>query len=651
MLNALLLFLMTVIAVPTIVGSVYAADFTEDFESYTNGTALPTGWTYEYYIIQPKTPEVEEHEIITNAGNNLYRIQLEVIREWPKTGYASTANILSPAMTPDMQPFSLDIHGSNLRGQGGEVDAGASVGYSILYDTDTGLKIISVRTHALNNKDVSFTIAYNGTRMGYNAVLNDFGNSRDNSMRTVTNNAKDLYNSNGLGDYDTDVNSWILALGGSTYTSQTNGRFHGWTGQYDNIHIMSVLPDTEPPVITAPNDFTFEANGPLTSINDATIGFANVTDDSDSDPLVNWYAFTLPTNNGIPLLIHNSSSFPLGAAVVTWTAVDSSNNVAADTQIITVQDTTPPSLTIPSGVSLNATGKLTPLTVNDYGRASAIDFVDHAPVITNDAPALFPIGDTTITWTATDASGNSVSASQTVTLMPSFAPIRDGFENLDDWSLYYRVGEYTPISGPDYETFHNYEMSVNTQQGVPSPSAKISGDGFVSYTAIQRDISLATYSGDGLFIGVDYHVTSWYSISRITNASIDVLNATGDVVYNNWMVSGGTTNTGWQSATHNITDAVAGLDSITVRLALYDYWIANHMQVVHFDNFYIGVEQPPARATSSEQPELTFLQNLSELMTAGDDVAACQMLLDADSQQITDAKSLISSHNRTLTCQ
>ena len=33
--------------------------------------------------------------------------------------------------------------------------------------------------------------------------------------------------------------------------------------------------------------------------------------------------------------------------------------------------------------------------------------------ITNDAPEVFPLGETIVTWTATDASGNSASSTQT----------------------------------------------------------------------------------------------------------------------------------------------------------------------------------------------------------------------------------------------
>jgi len=49
--------------------------------------------------------------------------------------------------------------------------------------------------------------------------------------------------------------------------------------------------------------------------------------------------------------------------------------------------------------------------------ASAIDDTDPDPVITNDAPAVFPVGDTVVTFTATDASGNYDTCTSTVTVV------------------------------------------------------------------------------------------------------------------------------------------------------------------------------------------------------------------------------------------
>ena len=44
------------------------------------------------------------------------------------------------------------------------------------------------------------------------------------------------------------------------------------------------------------------------------------------------------------------------------------------------------------------------------------------PSISNNAPDLFPLGETIVTWTATDTSGNSASATQTVTIVDTTSP-------------------------------------------------------------------------------------------------------------------------------------------------------------------------------------------------------------------------------------
>jgi len=82
---------------------------------------------------------------------------------------------------------------------------------------------------------------------------------------------------------------------------------------------------------------------------------------------------------------------------------------------------TPPEITAPANQTFEATAVSTPLTEADYG--IAIGSSIFPPVtITSDAPATFPLGETIITWTATDANGNPNTATQIVTIVDTTLP-------------------------------------------------------------------------------------------------------------------------------------------------------------------------------------------------------------------------------------
>ena len=163
--------------------------------------------------------------------------------------------------------------------------------------------------------------------------------------------------------------------------------------------------DTTPPTITAPGDQVVEQS----SLGGAALSFAepSATDVCDVTPAV--------TCSPAP-----GTVFPLGVTTVTCTATDTSGNQAATTFTITVQDTTPPVLTCPPDVQIaspdgNPVPASDPQVVAWLTQASASDVCDASPTISHDATS-FPVGvPTTVTFVATDASGNSVTCERTVT--------------------------------------------------------------------------------------------------------------------------------------------------------------------------------------------------------------------------------------------
>ena len=108
--------------------------------------------------------------------------------------------------------------------------------------------------------------------------------------------------------------------------------------------------------------------------------------------------------------------FPLGQTTVTWTVTDPSGQSATATQIVTIRDVVP-TITAPIAVSVpaNSLGGATGVSLG-VPVVGSIAYDVSVLTIVNDAPALFPLGQTTVTWTVTDPSGQSATATQIVTI-------------------------------------------------------------------------------------------------------------------------------------------------------------------------------------------------------------------------------------------
>ncbi|HEX3702383.1 MAG TPA: thrombospondin type 3 repeat-containing protein [Vicinamibacterales bacterium] len=152
------------------------------------------------------------------------------------------------------------------------------------------------------------------------------------------------------------------------------------------------------PVISAPPGVT------LASCKAHTIGAPRATDVCDGGPLT-------VTSNA-------PAVFSIGPNPVTWTATDAKSRTATAMQTVTVVDTTPPVFTsIPPDVQLNN------CVAAALGAPTATDDCAGVPAFSNNAPAIFGLGTTHVTWTATDASANHTSdSSQSVTVVDTTPP-------------------------------------------------------------------------------------------------------------------------------------------------------------------------------------------------------------------------------------
>ena len=179
-----------------------------------------------------------------------------------------------------------------------------------------------------------------------------------------------------------------------------------WTAvdNYDNTATYDqtiTVVDTTAPSIFVPNDIFSEAVDP--TLNHIDVGQASSFDSTSA----------VSISNDMPI------TFPFGSTIVTWTAVDDSGNVSTDTQTVTIVDTTVPEIFSPSDIVVEATAPF--VTDIQLGAAIADDIIE-VNTVTNNAPDSFPLGETTITWTATDSSGNSATATQTVSVVDTTAP-------------------------------------------------------------------------------------------------------------------------------------------------------------------------------------------------------------------------------------
>jgi hypothetical protein len=119
----------------------------------------------------------------------------------------------------------------------------------------------------------------------------------------------------------------------------------------------------------------------------------------------------------VPTCSHASGSlFPLGTTIVNCTAVDGGGASSAASFQVVVRDTTPPVVTPPLDavvVTDTPLSQADPRVAQFLAGASAADLVGVVRIESN-APPIFPLGVSTVVFSAVDAAGNVGAASATI---------------------------------------------------------------------------------------------------------------------------------------------------------------------------------------------------------------------------------------------
>ncbi len=200
----------------------------------------------------------------------------------------------------------------------------------------------------------------------------------------------------------TPANGSTFAIATTTVTcSFTNSR----GGSASKTFTVTVR-DSTPPVLTVPASQTVEA----TSASGAAVTYTVTATDIASAPVVVTCA---------PL---SGSTFAFGTTTVSCTGKDSRGNVsAASTFTITVRDTTPPVLTLPTPPIVEATGSTGAIVLYTVTATDAAS----TPVTVTCTPAsglTFALGSTTVGCTAKDSRGNTSAVSSFVVTVRDTTP-------------------------------------------------------------------------------------------------------------------------------------------------------------------------------------------------------------------------------------
>ncbi|MCC5968379.1 MAG: HYR domain-containing protein [Pararhodobacter sp.] len=383
----------------------------------------------------------------------------------------------APSSAQDFSDFTLTTNG----GDGGVTEVSPAAGYDLAFEirgNDAGGANVHTRfeTTASADVEVEYLWSYETTDgPDFDPAGFMFAGSDD----TLT-DPSGMNTQSGSSSFDVTV--------GQSYGWYVNSTDGCCGAGYLTVSVRFVVADTEPPV--------FE---------DVPANITTSTDAGEDTATVTWTSPTATDNvDGAVTPVRtdgpeSGSAFPLGDTTITYTATDAAGNAATASFTVTVSDDEAPVFAdVPANITTSTDAGEDTATVT-WTSPTATDNVDGAvtPVRTDgpESGSAFPLGDTTITYTATDAAGNAATASFTVTVTDDEAPVLADVP-ADITTSTDPGGDTAVITWTSPTATDNVDGAVTPVRtdGPESGSAFPLGDTTITYTATDAAGNAATAS-------------------------------------------------------------------------------------------------------------------------------------------------------------
>ncbi len=344
--------------------------------------------------------------------------------------------------------------------------------------------------------------------------------------------------------------------------------------------------DTQSPTITCPSNITASNTAGLCS---ATVNTPNPTPTDNCPGFVVTWALTGATTGTSPATGVNfvgSRSFNVGVTTVTYTIRDASNNSSTCSFTVTVNDTQAPTVTCPANITAsNGAGVCsasvnTPnpsnsdncgVTIRTWALTGATTGASPATGLNNVGTQTFNVGVTTVTYTVTDAAGNTGTCSFTVTVNDTQAPVISCPANI---TVSTPVGSCTAVVNYTVTATDNCPgVTTALLAGLASGSSFPVGVTTVTHRATDAAGNTATCSftvtvTDGQLPVISAQPASQTScVGSSATFSVTASNATG---YQWQVFNGGTWNNinGATSSTHTVNNLTTAMNTNTYRVII-----------------------------------------------------------------------------------